>query len=68
MDITKRLTSTAIARLAGCHVNTVNNYVSRGPLTPLVLSDGTRAFGDDDVGRIRELVAEARRGRLRKAR
>jgi DNA-binding transcriptional MerR regulator len=66
MTTTKHLTSTAAARRAGCHPNTVKNLCRKGLVEPMVLSDGTRAFDDADVERSRALVDGSKR-RPRKA-
>ncbi|MGH8578348.1 MAG: hypothetical protein ACREXJ_15840 [Gammaproteobacteria bacterium] len=62
---TKRLTTHAAARIAGCHPNSIKNLISRGLLDALTLSDGTRALSADDAVLARKLIAEgrARRGR-----
>jgi hypothetical protein len=41
MDTTRTLTSSALARRANCHENTVLNYVRRGTVSPITLRDGT---------------------------
>lgn len=61
------LTSSAVARRANCHQNTVKNYTRRGLLNPLVLTDGTRVYEEADLPRLRELVAEGRARRRRGA-
>jgi DNA-binding transcriptional MerR regulator len=56
------LTAAKVARLAGCHENTVGGYTKRGLLTPRVASDRTRLFTQADVDRVRELYnAKGRR-------
>ncbi len=43
----RTLTSSAVARRANCHKNTVLNYVRRGTVSPITLGDGTGVFDDD---------------------
>lgn len=59
------LTITALARQAGAHVNSAENYVRAGELRPVRASNGVRLFSTDDVPKLRALVAagRARRGR-----
>jgi DNA-binding transcriptional MerR regulator len=52
----KRFTATTLARMADCHRNTVSNYTKAGVLTPITLSDGTRAYGLEDLARLREIA------------
>ncbi len=63
------LTITALARQAGAHPSSAENYVKSGQLTPVRASNGIRLFGPDDIPKLRKLVAEgrARRGRPRGA-
>jgi hypothetical protein len=60
MDTTRTLASSAVAGRANCHKNTVLNYVRRGIVSPITLSDSTGVI-DDDVRVIRQLVAASRR-------
>lgn len=57
----KLLTSTALARLASCHQNTIKNYSKRGVLSPIILSDGTRAYDADDIDRVRAAMDRSKR-------
>jgi len=59
------LTITALARQAGAHPSSAENYVKSGQLTPVRASNGIRLFRPSDVARLRKLVADgvARRGR-----
>jgi DNA-binding transcriptional MerR regulator len=62
----KTLTATTLARLAGVHRNTISNYSKSGILSPIVLSDGTRAYGPEDLDHMREIATTMGRGRKRK--
>jgi DNA-binding transcriptional MerR regulator len=59
---TKKLTAGALARLAGCHRNTVSNYSKAGILNPITLTDKTRVFEPDDVARVRAAM-NSRKGK-----
>ena len=55
----------AAARKAGCHVDTIRNYITRGQLDPVRDSSGRALFTSQDVNTIRGIYLDnlnARRG------